>query len=107
MKLLARNDSAVNIQMKKEISKILCSQAEIYSNAHDHRMVIECYREALTYYETDIKTILALANRYMNINRLAECKQMCEMALSIDRNNDEATLVRKLLKDKILAQNRN
>ncbi|WKY02043.1 hypothetical protein Q1695_015787 [Nippostrongylus brasiliensis] len=93
MKLLARNDSAVNIQMKKEISKILCSQAEIYSNAHDHRMVIECYREALTYYETDIKTILALANRYMNINRLAECKQMCEMALSIDRNNDEATLM--------------
>ncbi|VDL67731.1 unnamed protein product [Nippostrongylus brasiliensis] len=58
-------------------------------------MVIECYREALTYYETDIKvaTILALANRYMNINRLAECKQMCEMALSIDRNNDEATLM--------------
>ncbi|VDO74209.1 unnamed protein product [Heligmosomoides polygyrus] len=75
-----------------DLKEILCSQAEIYSNAHDHRMVIECYKEALTYYETDIKTILALASRYMNINRLAECKQMCEMALAIDRNNDEATL---------------
>ncbi|KAK6016671.1 tetratricopeptide repeat protein, partial [Ostertagia ostertagi] len=50
-------------------------------------------KKRLTYYETDIKTILALASRYMNINRLAECKQMCEMALAIDRNNDEATLM--------------
>ncbi|KIH53416.1 tetratricopeptide repeat protein [Ancylostoma duodenale] len=93
MKLLAKNDSVANQQIKKEISKILCSQAEIYSNAHDHKMVIERYKEALTYYETDIKTILALANRYLTINKLVECKQLCEMALSIDKNNDEATLM--------------
>ncbi|KJH52758.1 tetratricopeptide repeat protein [Dictyocaulus viviparus] len=76
-----------------ELESILCSQAEIYSNAHDHQMVIERYKEALTYVETDIKTILALASLYLNINRLPECRQMCEMALSIDRNNDEATLM--------------
>ncbi|CAJ0597974.1 unnamed protein product [Cylicocyclus nassatus] len=93
MKLLTKSDSAANQEVKKEISKILCSQAEIYSNAHDHKMVIERYKEALTFYETDIKTILALASRYMTINKLAECKQMCEMALSIDKNNDEATLM--------------
>ncbi|EPB73845.1 tetratricopeptide repeat protein [Ancylostoma ceylanicum] len=93
MKLLAKNDSVANQQIKKEISKILCSQAEIYSNAHDHKMVIERYKEALTYFETDIKTILALANRYLTINKLVECKQLCEMALSIDKNNDEATLM--------------
>lgn len=40
------------------------------------------------------QTILALANRYLTINKLVECKQLCEMALSIDKNNDEATLVR-------------
>ncbi|ETN71451.1 tetratricopeptide repeat protein [Necator americanus] len=93
MKLVAKNDSPANQKVKKEMAEILCSQAEIYSNAHDHKMVIEKYKEALTYNETDIKTILALANRYLTTNKLAECKQMCEIALSIDRDNDEATLM--------------
>ncbi|VDN28173.1 unnamed protein product [Cylicostephanus goldi] len=57
MKLLTKSDSVANQEVKKEISKILCSQAEIYSNAHDHKMVIERYKEALTFYETDIKMV--------------------------------------------------
>uniref|UniRef100_A0A1I7XSI0 TPR_REGION domain-containing protein n=1 Tax=Heterorhabditis bacteriophora TaxID=37862 RepID=A0A1I7XSI0_HETBA len=56
-------------------------------------MVIEKYKEALHYYPTDIKTILSLASRYLTINRLNDCKQQCENALAIDKNNDEATLM--------------
>ncbi|PAV84205.1 hypothetical protein WR25_06129 isoform F [Diploscapter pachys] len=93
LRLIQKSESPSSIQAKKEAAKICCSLAELYSSKRDSGKAVELYKEALTYSETDIKIHLALANIYLATNKLQLCNQQCQVVLSIERDNDEATLM--------------
>ncbi|CAJ0941880.1 unnamed protein product, partial [Mesorhabditis belari] len=92
LRLLGRGEGNT-LQIKKEAAKICCNLAELHTNRRELTRAVELYKEAVQLNETDIKTILALAQLYLTMGKLHLCNQQCQVALNIEKNNDEATLM--------------
>ncbi|CAJ0578453.1 unnamed protein product, partial [Mesorhabditis spiculigera] len=92
LRILSKGDGNT-LQMRREAARICCKLAELYTNRRDLPKAVELYKEAVQLNETDVKTILALAQLYLMMGKLHLCNQQCQIALNIDKNNDEATLM--------------
>uniref|UniRef100_A0A0N4UKG1 Probable UDP-N-acetylglucosamine--peptide N-acetylglucosaminyltransferase SPINDLY n=1 Tax=Dracunculus medinensis TaxID=318479 RepID=A0A0N4UKG1_DRAME len=79
---------------KKFAAKICCQLAELHWNRRDGNKAIEFYKEAIALNNTDIKTMTSLATIYLSMNKFDACNTQCQLVLNIDKQNDDATLVR-------------
>uniref|UniRef100_A0A914CEE5 Tetratricopeptide repeat protein 21B n=1 Tax=Acrobeloides nanus TaxID=290746 RepID=A0A914CEE5_9BILA len=83
-----------NMQEERKLAANICCQlAELHSNRREWNKATELYKEAVLINDHDIKSMLALASIYMSMGKLQQCNQQCQTILSLDRNNNEATLM--------------
>ncbi|VDK46613.1 unnamed protein product [Anisakis simplex] len=94
-RLINKSPSEVNniLEQRKLAARICCQLAELHWNRREANKAVEYYKEAISLNETDIKTMTALASLYLAIGKLEACNTQCQLILSIDRHNDEATLM--------------
>ncbi|CAH2281962.1 tetratricopeptide repeat 21A [Pelobates cultripes] len=78
------------IPAQKKIASEICVQlAEHYIEQKDYEKALKCYKEAMTYTETDGKVMLELSHLYLKMNDVDSCEQQCR-ALFMDPNYNEA-----------------
>ncbi|KAI6240106.1 Tetratricopeptide repeat protein 21B [Aphelenchoides fujianensis] len=92
-----------------ECCEICCRLAELHASRREWQKAIELYKEAIFINERELKmvsnpapdsleyfhlqTMIRLAHIYMSMGKLQQCNQQCQAIISLDKNNNEATLM--------------
>ncbi|CAO4369153.1 unnamed protein product [Caenorhabditis nigoni] len=79
--------------LRKEGARICNLQAELYYRRHEFPPAIEVCKQALQFYETDLKSNLLLSRIYKDENKWTLVLQPCQAVLQVDPHNDEANLI--------------
>ncbi|CAH3123731.1 unnamed protein product [Pocillopora meandrina] len=78
---------------KLQAAKICAEMAELSTTAREFEKAINFYKEGLTYDETHVPSMLALARLYLTVDDLDACQQQCVQLLKMDAENDAATVM--------------
>ena len=77
------------------LRRIYFDMAEVSNQLGDIKKAVDSYAEALKKKHSFLEARLALAKLYLQQGDLSSCDQECVVLLSVDQDNDEASLVRE------------
>uniref|UniRef100_A0A1I7TW51 TPR_REGION domain-containing protein n=1 Tax=Caenorhabditis tropicalis TaxID=1561998 RepID=A0A1I7TW51_9PELO len=86
-------DKTMTATLKKEGARICNLQAELLFRRHEYSQAVDICKQALQYYETDLKANLLLSKIFKEENKWTLVLQPCQTVIQVDPHNDEANSI--------------